>query len=73
MISSVFDTNLRLDDAQGKVLAENDDIEDGVNTNSRLLFTARQDGGYRIVAAAFEGRGAGAYTLTVREFVGSKK
>jgi hypothetical protein len=35
---------LRLEDAQGKKLAENDDIEEGVNLNSRIVFTAPTSG-----------------------------
>ena len=66
--SSDFDTFLILEDAAGKKLAENDDIVPGVNLNSRLLFEAPADGLYRIVATSFEQRGAGAYTLTIREF-----
>jgi hypothetical protein len=67
--SSQFDTYLRLEDAKGKVLAENDDISQE-NLNSRVLFTAKHTGVYRIVATSFERRGTGAYTLTIREFVG---
>ena len=66
--SSQFDTFLILEDAAGKKLAENDDIVPGVNLNSRLVFEAPADGLYRIVATSFEQRGAGAYTLTIREF-----
>ena len=66
--SKQFDAYLRLEDAKGKVLAENDDISP-TNQNSRIVFSASKDGAYRIVATSFETRGAGAYTMTVREFV----
>ena len=70
--STAFDAYLRLHDAKGKLLAENDDIIPNVNLNSRLLFTAPADGTYRLVATSFEQRGTGAYTLTVRSFVEAK-
>jgi serine/threonine-protein kinase len=66
--STVFDALLKLEDAQGKLLAENDDIEPGVNLNARLEFTPRSDGAYRLVATSFEQAGAGPYTLRIREF-----
>ena len=71
MTSAQFDTFLRLEDEQGKVLAENDDISED-NLNSRIVFTAPAAGSYRIVATAFEQRGTGAYTLTIREFAARK-
>jgi tetratricopeptide (TPR) repeat protein len=67
--SKAFDTFLRLEDAQGKKLVENDDITPGIDLNSRLIFTPPTDGTYRIIASAFNQSGAGAYTLTIREFV----
>jgi len=81
MESKEFDTYLRLEDAKKKVLAENDDIEEpgvrgqesGVrNLNSRLIFTPKEDAVYRLIATSFEQRGAGAYTLTIREFAAKK-
>ncbi len=70
--SAAFDTFLILEDAAGKKLAEDDDIIEGVNTNSRLVFVAPTGGVYRLVATAFEQRGAGPYTLTIREFRAAK-
>jgi tetratricopeptide (TPR) repeat protein/Tol biopolymer transport system component len=67
--SKAFDTLLRVKDAKGKTLAENDDVMPGVNLNSRLIFTPQTDGVYRLVASAFEESGSGPYTLTIREFV----
>jgi hypothetical protein len=66
--SKQFNAYLVVQDAQGKTLAENDDIVPNVNLNSRLLFTAPTDGTYRLVATSFEGRGSGAYTLTITEW-----
>jgi hypothetical protein len=70
--SKTFDAFLRLHDAQGKKLAENDDIVPGVNLNSRLTFKPTTGGIYRLAASAFQNQGVGAYTLTIREFVGGK-
>jgi tetratricopeptide (TPR) repeat protein len=71
--STAFDPFLRLEDNQGKKLAENDDIEPGVILNSRIDFTPPQTGTYRLIATAFGQRGTGAYTLRIREFAGMKK
>jgi hypothetical protein len=55
-----FDAFLALEDAAGKLLAENDDISPD-NRNSRLVFTAKADGSYRIVATSFQEAGTGPY------------
>ena len=47
---------------QGKLLAEYDDIVPDQNLNSRVVFTAKEDGTYRIVATSFEQQGVGSYT-----------
>ncbi len=60
-----------MEDPKGKVLAENDDVSKD-NLNSHILFTPTADGTYRIIATAFEQRGIGAYTLTIREFTRGK-
>jgi hypothetical protein len=70
--STDFDAFLRLEDAQGKKLAENDDIEEGVNQNSRIVFTPETSGTYRLVATAFQGQGMGTYVLRIREFAARK-
>jgi hypothetical protein len=44
--STAFDTLLKLLDAKGKLLAENDDIVPNVNRNSRILFIPMEDGVY---------------------------
>jgi hypothetical protein len=66
--SAAFDAFLTLEDPAGKKLADNDDIDPGVNTNARLVFEAPKTAAYRLVATAFEQRGNGAYTLTMHEF-----
>jgi tetratricopeptide (TPR) repeat protein len=70
MESAAFDTLLKLHDPAGKQLAENDDIDPGVNLNSRLIFTAPVDGVYRIVATSFQQAGVGPYVLRIREVRG---
>src|SRR5262249_61673489 len=63
--SAAFDAYLRLEDAAGKQLAEDDDS--GGGTNARLLFRPAHSGAYRVIVTAFpRGSGTGAYTLTVR-------
>jgi serine/threonine protein kinase len=69
--SDAFDAFLRLEDPAGKLLAENDDISP-TNQNSRLVFTPKADGSYRIVATSFQEAGTGPYTLRVREFPTTK-
>ena len=63
---------LRLEDDKGKVLAQNDDISYPDNLNSRIIFTAQQDGSYRIVATSFQQRGTGNYTIPIRAFTPKK-
>ncbi len=59
-----LDPYLRLFDAAGKKLAEDDDSGGGLN--ARIVFRSQQDGTYRIEASSFN-VGRGAFTLTVRE------
>ena len=67
MASKEFDTYLRLETANKKILTENDDIAPD-NLNSRIIFTPKEDGLYRIIATSYQQRARGAYTLTIREF-----
>ncbi|MBI3408547.1 MAG: DUF4339 domain-containing protein [Planctomycetes bacterium] len=60
-----FDPYLRLEDSQGKQLAEDDD--GGGFPNARIFFTPAQDDDYRLIATTFGDRQSGSYTLTVRE------
>jgi Peptidase M10 serralysin C terminal/Cadherin domain/Bacterial pre-peptidase C-terminal domain len=68
--TELTDTYLRLYDGSGTLLAENDDITLGVNTDSRLGFTATTSGTYYVSVGAYEpSSGAnltGQYTLQVR-------
>ena len=61
--SGDFDTYLRIEDSDEKQLAENDD-EAPNNLNSKLIFTAKKDDTYRIIATTFDGK-TGKYTLTI--------
>ncbi|WP_416673019.1 trypsin-like peptidase domain-containing protein [Egbenema bharatensis] len=65
MESEDFDTFLVLTDAEGEVLAQNDDISSS-NLNSLINFTLPAAGTYRIMANSFDSSGRGNYTLTVR-------
>src|ERR1041385_5129000 len=47
--SDDFDSVLILEDAKGKKVAANDDIEPG-NLNSRIIYSPTADGAFRIVA-----------------------
>lgn len=60
-----FDPLLRVQDASGKQLAEDDDGGEGFN--SRLRFTAPESASYQIVATTYKGQGKGPYQLTIEE------
>ena len=60
-----FDTWLRLEDPAGKVLGDNDDGGNGLN--SRMEFTVPANGTYRLVVTSYRAGATGAYTLTVRQ------
>jgi len=64
MISDDFDSFLRLEDAQDKNLAEDDD--GGEDMNSQIIFTPEKTGDFKVVATRFED-GSGAYTLRIDE------
>jgi hypothetical protein len=73
MQSKQFDTLLRLTDAKGKLLAENDDIDYAAkNLNSRIVFVPKADGVYRIIATSFQQQGRGDYTITIRQYAPAK-
>jgi thiol-disulfide isomerase/thioredoxin len=65
--SKDFDTYLRLEDAGGKQLDENDDIEPGKDLNSRIEFTPPKTAEYRIIATSFDGGATGEFKLMVVE------
>ena len=69
LVSNDFDSFLRIEDSDGNQLAFNDDEAQG-NLNSKLVFTAKKDDTYRIIATIFDGPGPkskfeGKYTLTI--------
>ncbi len=73
MRSRQFDTLLRLHDAKGKLLTENDDIDfANKNLNSRILFIPKEDGVYRIVATSFQQTGRGEYDVILRQYSPAK-
>ena len=61
---SPWDNFLRLENAQGQQLAQDDDS--GGNLNARIVFRAPQDGWYRIIVTSFAAGASGNYTLKVR-------
>jgi S1-C subfamily serine protease len=60
-----FDPFLRLEDAAGTQLAEDDD--GGGELNSRIVFRPTREDDYRIIATTFESGQLGAFRLTVRQ------
>ena len=69
MVSKEIDAYLRLEDANGKQLAEDDDS--GGNLDARIIFTAPRDGIYRVVATSCSPAN-GRFTLSVKEIVPAK-
>jgi hypothetical protein len=70
MVSSEFDAYLRLEDPDGKQLAQDDD--GGGQLNARIVFTAPRDGTYHIIATSLE-EDVGRYTVTVQELEPANK
>jgi serine protease Do len=64
MVSNKIDTYLRLEDADNKEVAHDDDS--GGVTNARIVFKCPQEGGYRIFATTSVG-GTGPFRLTIQE------
>ncbi len=63
--NTLEDPYLRVHDASGATLAENDDIVAGIDRNSRLTFTAPTTGTYYLEAGAFDESYTGTYSLAV--------
>lgn len=59
-----FDTWLRIEDAQGNPLANDDDSGEGLD--ARIVFAAPRSGVYRIVVTSYAAGATGNYVLTVR-------
>lgn len=68
-LEGTFDTFLRIEDADKKVLLFNDDVTPPNNLNSRLVFTPSKKDTYRLVVTSFEPQATGSYTLAVRDAV----
>ena len=64
-MSGAFDAYLYLEDPDGKLLAEDDDGGEGLN--SRIIYKAEKTGNYRMIATSLSGRATGAFTLSVRQ------
>ncbi|MEO6360740.1 MAG: M10 family metallopeptidase C-terminal domain-containing protein [Sphingomicrobium sp.] len=62
---SLEDPYLRIRNASGNILYENDDITSGVNRDSLLAFTATYTGTYFVDVGAWEDNYAGTYQLSV--------
>ena len=65
MVSEELDSYLRMEDADGTRLAQNDDGGGGLN--ARIIITAPRNGMYRIIATSGT-PGTGHFSLTVQEF-----
>ena len=65
LASDDFDSYLRLEDADGNKLAEDDDGAGFLN--ARIVYTAAADGPHRIIATTCDPGQFGAYRLTIRE------
>jgi hypothetical protein len=63
--STEFDAFLRLEDAGGRQLAQDDDS--GGGHDARIVFRPPQDGTYRIVVTTFAPEQVGNYTLSIRQ------
>ncbi len=63
LMSSNFDPYLIVEDSQGRRITQNDDGGNGLN--SRVIFTPRRSGTYRIVVTSYRVRATGNYTLRV--------
>src|SRR5205085_2396099 len=64
MVSMAFDTYLRLEDAQGNQVAEDDDS--GGDLNAQIVYAPEADGTFKVIATRFAD-GTGNFTLQVRE------
>jgi S1-C subfamily serine protease len=65
LLSEEFDAFLRLEDNDGKKIAEDDD--GAGNWNSRIVHNANGDGVYRLIVTTFDGGQTGSYRIVVRQ------
>lgn len=63
--SNSFDTYLAVQDSQGDIIAENDDLSEG-NSNSSLSIVLPEDGNYRLIVNSYDPKGRGDYTISVQ-------
>ncbi|HEX3313920.1 MAG TPA: hypothetical protein VHR72_03460, partial [Gemmataceae bacterium] len=63
--SAELDSYLILVDANGRIVAEDDD--GGGNLNARIIYRPQEEGQYRIIASSLGGKSTGGYKLTIRE------
>jgi serralysin len=67
--AALEDPYIYLRDASGALIAENDDIRNGVLRNSRLNWIATQTGQYFLDAGAWDDKFVGGYRLSISEFI----
>jgi hypothetical protein len=60
---SDWDNWLRIEDAKGKQLAEDDDS--GGGTNAQIVFECKTTGEYRVIVTSFENADTGDFTVNV--------
>jgi hypothetical protein len=64
MVSNKIDSYLRLETAEGKQIAEDDDSGGGIN--ARIIYRPGKEGTHHIIATSFGGS-PGEFTLTVQQ------
>jgi hypothetical protein len=69
MMSRQIDSYLRLEDPDGKQVAEDDDS--GGFPNARIIYKAPKTGTYKVIATTFPPGATGKFTLTVKEASGA--
>jgi len=69
LTSKDFDTFLRVENAAGKQVAFNDDI-DQKNLNSRVFYVAPKTGEYRVIVTSYVPGTTGAFNLEVKTLTG---
>jgi len=67
MVSTQFDSYLRLEDSKGNQLDEDDDSGGGFN--ARIIFNCNKAGEYKVICTTFAAQMSGKYSLTIKESV----